>query len=365
MKKKYLGFTLVELLVVIAIIGILIGLLLPAVQAAREAARRMQCSNNLKQFGLGLQNYHDVHSYFPPQRSGDVNSSINYGSVSFHILLLPFMEQQARYDEYLANRASNGHRASYKANLACLKGNVPYEACPSDSTARQPSHYVGEGGEGMMRSSYCGSNGDTLYALQQVRNTRGFFGGGQHYFPESDIDKGPNYRDVSAITDGTSNTIAISEMVCGSEPKTNQIKGNIADNVVSGDKGVTGALCSNIRADARTFDSSKTSTTTHTRGMNWASGSTALTMFTTIAPQNSPSCRANPSYDERGIFSVTSNHSGGVNAVFVDGSVRFISETIDCGDQTCATDPSDSIGESPFGVWGAIGSISGGEASSL
>ena len=94
MKKT--GFTLVELLVVIAIIGILIALLLPAVQAAREAARRMQCTNNLKQIGLGLHNYHDTNSAFPPALGGTDNiintagNWYNWHILSFQVALLPF-----------------------------------------------------------------------------------------------------------------------------------------------------------------------------------------------------------------------------------------------------------------------------------
>jgi len=103
------GFTLVELLVVIAIIGILVGLLLPAVQAAREAARRMQCSNNLKQIGLSLHNYHDAHKRFPPgvvQQQADPQFVPNAGNVNPPIeswgwgaFLLPFMEQGNLYSQ--------------------------------------------------------------------------------------------------------------------------------------------------------------------------------------------------------------------------------------------------------------------------
>ncbi|MGB0762300.1 MAG: DUF1559 domain-containing protein, partial [Rubripirellula sp.] len=109
-KNSRSGFTLVELLVVIAIIGVLVGLLLPAVQAAREAARRMSCSNNFKQIGLGIHNYHSTYKQLPTQGAGTGelivpghyahNSSVrNNQSLSFLVGLLPFIEQQALWEE--------------------------------------------------------------------------------------------------------------------------------------------------------------------------------------------------------------------------------------------------------------------------
>ncbi|HZN33735.1 MAG TPA: DUF1559 domain-containing protein [Pirellulaceae bacterium] len=135
------GFTLVELLVVIAIIGVLVALLLPAVQAAREAARRIQCTNNLKQLALAILNYHDVHNVFPPghiedprayaqnQASSDSVSNLsNWG-----IMTLPFIEQQALFDRY-NNNVNNGDRdaAAWAIQKNVHEARVAAHLCPSD-----------------------------------------------------------------------------------------------------------------------------------------------------------------------------------------------------------------------------------------
>jgi prepilin-type N-terminal cleavage/methylation domain-containing protein len=363
----FLGFTLVELLVVIAIIGVLVGLLLPAVQAAREAARRMSCTNNTKQLALATHNHHNVHGYLPtistthplyPQRKTYIGSSPWF---SWACLLLPFLEQEALYSAWSTCEYDNPYCASFDVGLpptmtgddgttfdtvaeryAYKTTRVPLFFCPSDGDASKPCS-----GWLFSKNSYTISLGDTM-KMVYYSSDRSPFGQGAPPYRKSGIE---------SITDGTSNTIAFSETVT-SDGTDLLVKKEIVNVDASS---ITPISCFNKRSvsDPNFYD---TGETTLDKGYSvWFAGETGV--FNTILPPNSPSCNCQYyGFPFNLLVSASSNHPGSVVAGFCDGSVRFVSETVDCGDLNLS--PATS-GPSNYGVWGAIGSANGGESKSL
>ncbi len=215
--EKRHGFTLVELLVVIAIIGILIALLLPAVQSAREAARRMQCSNNLKQIGLALHNYHSAHKSFPP---GGIASN----ELSFLVFILPYIEQKPLYDQFnfnagsytLGSATSNGRAEHGQVAIPCYlcpscpdqlsnlsaSGSNYSERTPATADGKDPytTHYQGVMGP-------VGTNPVT--GVEYTVLNRSHSWGGQAQQGVLFNNKAVRFRD---ITDGASNTFAVGEI---------------------------------------------------------------------------------------------------------------------------------------------------------
>jgi prepilin-type N-terminal cleavage/methylation domain-containing protein/prepilin-type processing-associated H-X9-DG protein len=335
------GFTLVELLVVIAIIGVLVALLLPAVQAAREAARRAQCSNNLKQLGLGLHNYHDTFNALPARSQGPTTvggpDALRLRLLSSGwVKLLPFIEQNALYDAISSNDPPfpdprGGGFVPYRTQVATL-------LCPSDP-----------GGSGLPadrqgRNSYRFSAGDSIRDNYIGPNTRGPFAATRN-------------KNFAVILDGLSNTIALGEAAI-KLPGRRDIRAGVA--YVAADVGNSPVLCY-ARLDAERRYTDPINTGTHPM---WANGWMFPNGFNTVLPPNGPSCHQSNDWwnYHHGVLSASSYHPGGVNVAMLDGAVRFVSETINTGNTALPQVAWNSALPSPYGVWGAMGSIDGGEA---
>jgi prepilin-type N-terminal cleavage/methylation domain-containing protein len=223
MKKrlKKSAFTLVELLVVIAIIGILVGLLLPAVQAAREAARRMQCTNNLKNLSLAQHNHHDAFKMFSPASHDPrwktaLAGGNSYERLGYLTTLLPYIEQTALYNSITPftlaggrpwNYGNNGPTAT--PNISPWSKNVATFRCPSDSIQLNP--------DDCLPTNYVANKGD-VYMNSGDWEMRGVFSNGER-----------SKANFSTIKDGSSNTVMLSETVIG---RTNGVSGE--DSILEG-----------------------------------------------------------------------------------------------------------------------------------
>jgi prepilin-type N-terminal cleavage/methylation domain-containing protein len=361
-KSWKIGFTLVELLVVIAIIGVLIALLLPAIQAAREAARRMQCSNQLKQITIALHNYHDTNGAFPAGNSRIVHvegATVNQCNVYTPLLMLmPFYEHQAVYEE-----ATNGPNAGKDPSSGApwADRNITAIICPSESNAWNTW--------GRVSFVFClGDWADKNWeSTSTIYNNRGVFtrGGGTGY---QSADFFNIWRSMESLTDGTSKTIVFSERCVTS--RRNTIRGAYKlsvtgiSNTVGGGVAVTPKSCMDVRDGNGYVTTGGGIQKDDHFGTRWADGR-GPSSFSTILPPNSPSCSGHIlDYDARMLVSASSYHTAGVNVSLGDGSVQFVSETIDTGTLTNTTTPVTN-GPSPFGVWGAMGSINGNESTSL
>jgi len=315
------AFTLIELLVVIAIIAVLIALLLPAVQQAREAARRTQCKNNLKQFGLGLHNYHDTYNQWPinsynGQREANDPPNPFGNNQTVLVGLLPYLEQGPLYQGIDFRGPGSNNITLYVVNGKRVgQYKIPLFACPSDPYVDSLTP-----GENMAKTSYAPSIGSQLIQSNvgcNLATHAGTFPAGMGLDPDNDGEDpfnrgnarsdfpkqsvsgpfsrgtfGPYNSGMKNMTDGTSNTILMGE----------------------------------ILMDCNSFSP--------TWGWAWSES----TWYATTAPINFPTCKGDPGYGTtpchrenawNAAFGFKSKHTGGAQFVLGDGAVRFVNESID------------------------------------
>lgn len=368
--RKRSGFTLVELLVVIAIIGILVGLLLPAVQSAREAARRMSCSNNIRQVGLALLNYESAYKKLPPGTAGPasrnpwtiVDEDLNVGRVginrySFLVAVLPNMEQQAVYDQIQNQRPYFRSTWDMSGNFTPWRTQIAGMRCPSDPGKMNVDANWDYDGTG--RTNYVACYGDTVVNMNHMWHpaaTRGAF-------------QGRYARRLADLTDGSAYTILIGEVATTPSMNLGNGQGKLriqgARWQAAGSNNVRIPIgCKRVQLGDRYNPAMvQQNTLYHSQGMRWHDGDHNHASFQTILPPNSPSC--NESLWNWGVGSASSYHGSGAHVAFADNNVRFIPNSIDAGDPSREApegiDGARSNLPSPYGAWGAMGTKDAGD----
>jgi prepilin-type N-terminal cleavage/methylation domain-containing protein/prepilin-type processing-associated H-X9-DG protein len=375
------GFTLVELLVVIAIIGVLVGLLLPAVQAAREAARRMQCSNNVKQLGLAIHNYHAAYNQLPMQSGGTGyrNCSAlttNAWRLGAHVGLLPFYEQQALW-ENISNPTPAYPAmgpAPWVAAYVPWRTQVITLLCPTDGppTAGQTTGVT----------NYAFSLGDSTWTCNEYSLTAADAGELRYTHQDRGFFQARTKMRFRDTLDGLSNTIAMTEMVRSRGAR--EVIGDIR-YITSGNQN---AFRNNPKAmvwedsvdpDRPQFYRSgvdlcveSSAVGDRSRGNMWADGSPMNTGVSIILPPNRPSY--NRGTDGRaknngGFFTAASRHQGGCHVLMGDGAVKFITDSVESGN---LNQRPIGVGGGPpagsasnYGLWGSLGSRGGKETVSV
>jgi len=366
-RRRPPGFTLIELLVVIAIIAILIGLLLPAVQKVREAAARAKCMNNLKQMGLAAHNYESANGYLPPRKGTvNINGVVGSNDASPQALILAYVEQANKYNQFNFNYTTWNDRLAVSpntlnsaVNLAARSQDVPIFLCPSDpSNVIRPADWVLTGNndpsqwpEG--RCSYLAGIGttSTLVPVGSNSGTWNQYGGiFANTGPSGQILKGVA---IVTITDGTSNTAMFSEVKRGTEgwPHMSGVRNDTTILLAAGNDPSANPL---FDQDARTAPSCATgapwSSTISYTGLEYERALYGVVYYNhTLPPNWNKRVTSGQKYNcgDTGItyFHVcaSSYHTGGVNVVMADGSVRFVRDEVN------------------FAAWQAMGSRAGGE----
>jgi prepilin-type N-terminal cleavage/methylation domain-containing protein len=347
------AFTLIELLVVIAIIAILVALLLPAVQQAREAARRAQCKSNLKQLGVALHNYHDVHSTLPLGCTvAGTGGSNQIRRFSAYLGILPYIDQAPLYEATIENlEPSGGNSAAWQNGVPCVVAKLPSIRCPSDPDSSIDAAKA--------HTNYHFSHGDNAWDQNPAWNGNGGRGIRGFFTCIRNDGQGGQARKFRDVTDGLSNTIAMGERLVAKPGATRIDQGAVTTTVSEGGRRNPSLLLAAVTANG-TYTSLGNGTGARLSGTRAFDGAPPFTTVNTIIGPNGPSGKHqnNNAHDRDGVFTMSSQHMGGVHVLLGDGAVKFIGNSIDTGD---LTKQPVTNGQSPYGIWGALGSISGSE----
>ena len=304
MPKRPLGFTMIELLVVVAILGVLVALLLPAVQSAREAARRVQCTNNLRQIALAMHTYHDVHRSLPPGKKGCC-----WGT--WLVYVLPHLEQRALYDSWNADGSNlPGVPAGYDdqlryfgaANKTVTSTRIAAYLCPSDDTNAPISEQMNGVTYSCTSQNYAANFGNTT---QFQEDFQGYpFGGapfadiGSPFRGLTRTDPGRRTVGLGELADGTSQTLLLSEVVVG---QGRDLRGF------------------SWWGDAAGFETFLAPNSSFPDAM-------FSPYYCVSSPPNPPCTAATTALPDN--YGARSRHLGGVNVAMADGSVRFARDSI-------------------------------------
>jgi prepilin-type N-terminal cleavage/methylation domain-containing protein/prepilin-type processing-associated H-X9-DG protein len=353
MTRRRRGFTLIELLVVMGIISVLIGLLLPAVQSARESSRRAQCTNNLKQIGLAMSGYVGAFDALPPVCVDQERTSAGrpvpqpHQTWSQHARLLPFLDQTPLYNAinwHFGARGSDGNTVYADTNppdgavggrdsipqMTVLVTNLSVFLCPSDGNPGSSGTFFVDG-----RNQRVGASN---YPCNIGLNRR-ITGGAMNSW----VINGPNYvgsnwddtvgavRDLGSFTDGTSSTATYSEWIKGEAVPSGTARNGLAEVYNLGQDSNFYGTDRQFMQLCNTVPITSANQQWQWKGEWWGYGATMIYSHTQT-PNRTTCVYHDINQDGRGTITMaaaSSNHPGGVNVLFMDGSVRFVKSSVD------------------------------------